>query len=123
MRFLYWAAFVASVFIIWFFLKLPGHATDLSGTYKDSPLHSWFDTLKSGKGMCCSFADGLTLTDVDWDIRDDGHYTVKLDDGWHLVPDEAVITEPNKYGQAVVWPYKDANGQWQIRCFIAGAGT
>ncbi len=111
-------------YLIWFFLALNiVHARD-DGRYANSQLRSWFDSLQSKKGMCCSFADGLTLKDVDWDIRDDGHYTVRLDDGWHIVPDDAVLTVPNKYGNAVVWPYKEtATGDWKIRCFIAGAGT
>ncbi len=109
--------------MIFLILVVPAHARD-DGRYANSPLKPWFDSLKSGKGMCCSFADGLTLKDIDWDIRDDGHYTVKLEDGWHLVPDDAVLTVPNKYGNAVVWPYKEyATSDWKIRCFIPGAGT
>jgi hypothetical protein len=34
-----------------------------------------------------------------------------------------LVTEPNKYGPAVVWPYMDANGATQIRCFLPGAGA
>jgi hypothetical protein len=30
-------------------------------------LNSWFDHLASGKGLCCSFADGMALSDVDWE--------------------------------------------------------
>jgi hypothetical protein len=92
------------------------------GRFAGSPLKSWFDGLKSGKGLCCSYADGVTIRNVDWDTKD-GHYRVRLDGRWIIVPDEAVITEPNKFGQAVVWPYVDADGKTQIRCFIAGAGT
>ena len=43
------------------------------GRYTNSPLKSWFDRLASGKGLCCSFADGLRVDDVDWDAED-GHY-------------------------------------------------
>jgi hypothetical protein len=93
------------------------------GRYKDSPLKSWFDGLKSQKGLCCSFADGKTVTDADWETRDN-HYIVKLDDGnWYDVPPEALITVPNKFGQAVVWPYTDSDNKVQIRCFLPGAGT
>lgn len=39
---------------------LPVFARDLDGRYKGSPLHDWFDHLASGKGLCCSFADGTS---------------------------------------------------------------
>ena len=34
-----------------------------------------------------------------------GHYRVRLNGEWIVVPDNAVVTEPNKFGPAVVWPY------------------
>jgi hypothetical protein len=37
------------------------------GRYANSPLKSWFDQLASGKGLCCSFADGFRVDNVDWD--------------------------------------------------------
>jgi hypothetical protein len=37
------------------------------GRFANSPLKPWFDRLASGKGLCCSFADGATVQDVDWD--------------------------------------------------------
>ena len=43
------------------------------GRYANDPLKDWFDHLASDKGMCCSFADGLSVSDVDWDMQD-GHY-------------------------------------------------
>jgi len=92
------------------------------GRFANSPLKPWFDQLKSGNGLCCSFADGLAVEDVDWDVRD-GHYRVRLAGQWVAVPDNAVVTEPNRYGRAVVWPYQDANGVTRIRCFMPGAGT
>ena len=42
---------------------------------------------------------------------------------WIVVPDAAVVTEPNRFGPAVVWPYNDRHGNTQIRCFMPGAGT
>ena len=53
----------------------------------------------------------------------DGHYRVRLYGEWIVVPDNAVVTEPNKFGPAVVWPYMGTDGQTQIRCFLPGAGT
>jgi hypothetical protein len=91
------------------------------GRYADNPLHSWFNGLASKKGLCCSFADGAKVEDVDWDVKD-GQYRVRVDGQWLVVPDAALIVEPNRFGAAVVWPVKDANGQTSIRCFIPGAG-
>jgi hypothetical protein len=59
------------------------------GRYANSPLKPWFDTLKSGKGLCCSNADGVTVSDPDWDSKD-GHYRVRLEANGFDVPDEAV---------------------------------
>jgi hypothetical protein len=56
------------------------HARD-AGHYAASPLKGWFDGLKSGKGLCCSDADGFAVSDPDWDSRD-GHYRVRLNDQW-----------------------------------------
>lgn len=93
------------------------------GQFTNSPLKTWFDQLASGKGLCCSFADGVSVQDVDWDTTKDGHYRVRLNGQWVIVPDAAVVTEPNKFGPAVVWPYQDMNGVTQIRCFLPGAGA
>ena len=92
------------------------------GRFSNSPLKPWFDGLASGKGLCCSFADGFSVQDVDWDAQG-GHYRVRIYGQWLVVPDDAVVTEPNRFGPAVVWPYNDRYGNTQIRCFIPGAGT
>jgi hypothetical protein len=92
------------------------------GRCANSPLKSWFDRLASGNGLCCSFADGFSVENVDWDTQD-GHYRVRLYGEWIVVPDNAVVTEPNKFGPAVVWPYMGTDGQTQIRCFLPGAGA
>jgi hypothetical protein len=97
-------------------------ARDNDGKYANSPLKSWFDQLASGKGLCCSFADGVSIQDVDWDTEN-GRYRVRLNGEWILVPESAVVMEPNRYGPAVVWPYMDTNGATQIRCFLPGAGA
>jgi hypothetical protein len=92
------------------------------GRFANSPLKPWFDQLASGKGLCCSFADGMSVQDVDWDVKD-GHYRVRLRGEWIVVPDSAVVTEPNRLGRTVVWPYQDATGATQIRCFMPGSGA
>jgi len=92
------------------------------GRFANSPLKPWFDRLASGRGLCCSFADGATVQDVDWDTQD-GHYRVRIYGQWIVVPDAAVVTEPNRFGPAVVWPFNDRYGNTHIRCFMPGAGT
>jgi hypothetical protein len=47
------------------------------GRYANSPLKFWFDRLASGNGLCCSFADGFSVDNVDWDAQG-GHYRVRL---------------------------------------------
>ena len=53
----------------------------------------------------------------------DGSYRVRLQGEWVVVPDEALVTEPNRFGPAVMWPYLDASGATQIRCFLPGTGV
>lgn len=97
----------------------------------DPAMHAWFDSLGSGKGLCCSFADGLALDDPDWGTESvagaDGQsqvvYWVTVEGHKIAVPAEAVVTAPNKFGRAVVWPYQDMNGHTQIRCFMPGGGA
>jgi hypothetical protein len=78
---------------------------DYDGRFASDPLKPWFEQLASGKGLCCDFADGFKLDDVDWDNGGpNGAYRVHLLDQWVVVEDNAVITAPNQYGPAVVWP-------------------
>src|SRR5690349_22464258 len=95
-------------------------ARDVDGRYANSPLKEWFDSLRSGKGPCCSDADGTALSDVDWEAKD-GHYRVRIEGQWWDVPDEAVISEPNRAGRTMVWPvYYGARNETirvDIRCF------
>jgi hypothetical protein len=91
------------------------------GRYMQSPLKPWFDSLKSGKGPCCSDADGFAVSDPDWESNG-GHYRVRVDNEWVDVPDDAVITEPNLVGRTMVWPVKRSLGI-SIRCFMPGSMT
>src|SRR5207245_1921189 len=99
----------------------PGGARDPDGRYANSPLKQWFDSLKSGKGPCCSDADGSAVSDVDWETKA-GHYRVRLEGEWLDVPDDAVITEPNRVGRTMVWPLRGYQGL-SIRCFMPGSMT
>lgn len=89
------------------------------GRYADAPLKPWFDSLRSHFGPCCSVADGIAIADPDWESHA-GHYRVRLDGEWVDVPDDAVITEPNRAGRTMVWPVKTAFGI-SIRCFMPGS--
>lgn len=103
--------------------SVPSHVSARdNGQFGDSPLKTWFDRLASGKGLCCSFADGVSVENVDWDTQN-GRYRVRIRGQWFVVPDAALVTEPNRFGPAVVWPYQDADGTTQIRCFLPGAGA
>jgi|HubBroStandDraft_1064217.scaffolds.fasta_scaffold23420_2 hypothetical protein len=116
------------------------HAHDSSGFWQRehdagrAPDAQWWNGLASGKGLCCSFADGERVEDVDWtivnfcvegpstdEVNCRGQYRVRLDGQWIEVPDQALVTERNVYGAAVVWPYTDSEGATQIRCFLPGA--
>ena len=99
----------------------PGVARDPDGRYANSPLKQWFDSLRSGKGPCCSDADGYALSDVDWESGN-GHYRVRIEGEWHDVPEDAVITEPNRAGRTMVWPIRGYQGL-SIRCFMPGSMT
>ncbi|HWZ38275.1 MAG TPA: hypothetical protein VNY08_08250 [Bradyrhizobium sp.] len=98
-------------------------ARDLDGRYaaQNPELHQWFEGLRSGKGPCCSDADGSAVSDVDWDTAG-GHYRVRIDGAWIDVPDEAVITEPNRIGRTMVWPIRGYLGI-SVRCFMPGSMT
>jgi hypothetical protein len=98
-------------------------ARDVDGRYaaQNPELHQWFEGLRSGKGPCCSDADGSAVSDVDWETAG-GHYRVRIDGEWVSVPDEAVITEPNRIGRAMVWPIRGYLGL-SIRCFMPGSMT
>jgi hypothetical protein len=98
-----------------------GDARDSDGRYANSPLKQWFDSLRSGKGPCCSDADGSAVSDVDWESKS-GHYRVRIDGEWYDVPDDAVITEPNRAGRTMVWPVRGYQGL-TIRCFMPGSMT
>ena len=100
-----------------------GYARDRGQFANATPeMRAWFNALKSGKGPCCSDADGSAIGDADWESGN-GHYRVRIDGEWVNVPDEAVITEPNRIGRTMVWPIRDGVGGLYIRCFMPGSMT
>ena len=129
--FLVTLAFVGLALLLWLASMTVGWTHD-DGRYANNPLHAWFDTLASGRGACCSNADGITIEDVDYDTncaKPDCHYRVRLLGQWYDVDDDALVTVPNKFGRAVVWPvFQDDEdghhvGVTYIRCFMHGAGA
>ena len=98
------------------------HARDRGQFANSNPeVKAWFDGLRSGKGPCCSDADGTAVSDVDWESSN-GHYRVRIEGEWVDVPEEAVITEPNRVGRTMVWPIRGYLGL-TIRCFMPGSMT
>ncbi len=80
-----------------------------NGRWRELPddVREWLRSQKipGGKGAghpCCDAADG---EEVQEDIRE-GRYWIKGGAAfadWTIVPEQAVINGPNKYGQPVVW--------------------
>jgi hypothetical protein len=118
---------------VFFFSKAHAHDHEHPG------LNDWFLNLKSGKGPCCDGDEAVHLRDIEWETqeKEHSHYRVKIPvtgeayawlrknpDGkvntmWIDVPDDAVITEPNIAGVALVWPVYGYLGA-DIRCFLPG---
>ena len=72
---------------------------DPTGKWANDPLQPWFQSLQSKNGMyCCARADGHPLDESEWDIKDN-HYRVFVEGEWAVVPDDAVISGPNKFGK------------------------
>ena len=108
---------IVALFVIGFILAA---GAAFARGHENSPLHSWFENLANKQGgMCCSYADGFSIRDVDWDTQA-GHYRVRIKGIWYFVPDKALVSVPNRLGPAVVWPYVE-DGVTKIRCFMPGA--
>jgi hypothetical protein len=76
---------------------------DPTGKWAGDPLQPWFESLRNKLGLyCCAEADGHPLDDGEWDITDN-KYRVFLQGEWTVVPDDAVLSGPNKFGKAIVW--------------------
>src|SRR5574337_48344 len=97
-------------------------------TSAGAPGKAWWNSLHaSGSNVpCCDIADGLKVEDVDWDTinlasadKPDVRYRVRLNGQWIVVRPEAVVTVPNRFGPAVVWPYTIGD-KTLVRCFMPG---
>lgn len=88
-------------------------------------IKSWIRALKNqDKVGCCDVADGYPA-DVEWDTKNSS-YRVRIEGEWYVVPPEAVLTEPNRLGYAMVWFFwsyeEGVRKAPRIRCFLPGAG-
>ena len=79
----------------------------------------WADCITNMAGF--NLRQAQPAADPDWESQG-GHYRVHLENNWIDVPDDAVITEPNRAGRTMLWPMRDDN-QISIRCFIPGSMT
>ena len=91
------------------------------GRYANSPLKQWFESLESEFGQCCTNADGYIVSDPDWE-SDRGKYRVRIDGEWVVVPDGALIRQPNLAGPTIVWKHY-LDGHPRVRCFMPGSMT
>ncbi len=128
--------------VLAFVLTLTGPA--MAHDSRHPELNEWMSHLQAKKhGLCCDFSEVTRIEDPDWTTDpsyveggckqtiqgeregDGGHYCVRLNGIWWLVPTGAEVDDPNKAGMALVWPvYVGAPGHEQliaIRCFMAGA--
>jgi hypothetical protein len=88
------------------------------GRYANSSLKQWFESLKSQFGQCCTNADGYIVSDPDWE-SDRGHYRVRMDGEWVLVPDGAVITQPNRARSSPPRKFSNPAGRAGVRKLLA----
>jgi hypothetical protein len=127
-------------FLIGFILALAlgltfGHAHWKPEYAQLSPkMQMWFQGLRAPGNQvvpCCDLADGKAPEDqdVEYDTQGD-HYRVRIRGKWYVVPDDAVIKQPNLYGRTVVWYYfynkNEVEGEEPtviIRCFMPGGGV
>lgn len=86
-------------------------------------LDGWYHDLHAQNGAwCCEGKEATHLADTDWESKD-GHYRVRIDGNWIDVPDGAVITQPNRDGRTLVWPFYINGERAGVRCFLPGSMT
>jgi hypothetical protein len=113
-------------------LSLPAPARSHDRAHPE--LDSWFRSLQgTSTGPCCDGSEATHVEAPDWELREDAdaagpaphaHYWVRLQGSWLQVPHEAEVSERNRLGYALVWPYtvRDASGAHiKIRCFLPGS--
>ena len=100
--------FAAGAAMLCYMAISPAEAHDAS----HPELDGWYKKLESGKGPCCDGSDSAHVEPSDWETqnRPRSHYKVRLDGVWADVPDEAVVTGPNRDGRTLVWYYDSWTG-------------
>jgi hypothetical protein len=100
---------------------------DPTGKWAGNPLQPWFETLRNKAGLYyCLKADGHPLDESQWDIKDN-NYRVFLKGAWTVVPNDTVVSGPNRLGKAIVWLQHPGELAWggdtttPILCFIPGS--
>jgi len=118
--------FAAGAAILCYMVISPAEAHDAS----HPELDGWYEKLESGKGPCCDGSDSAHVEPSDWETQNKprSHYKVRLDGVWADVPDEAVVTGPNRDGRTLVWYYDSWTGHGGIpvkiiKCFMPGTMT
>lgn len=112
-------AILAAILVISLIMTLSALGRD-NGQYANvlPEVRDWANALKNKRGYnCCSTADGLPA-EIQYDTLG-GRYRVFLEGAWHDVPDEALLTGPNRAGYPMVWTWRE-KGMLKIRCFIPG---
>jgi hypothetical protein len=92
------------------------------GAKEDPPeIRRWIEGLTDKQGRsCCASADGYRPSEVEYDTEHN-HYTALVNGRWIDIPNEAVLTVPNKKGIALLWYYMSGNTV-VVRCFLPGSG-
>ena len=108
--------------VVWTILLALSVAPAFAHDHARPALDGWYQSLTSGKGPCCDGpgVDAMHLSDVDWESKD-GRYRVRIEGLWIDVPEEAVVSGPNRDGRTLVWPMKYLDGSIHVRCFMPGA--
>lgn len=117
------------------------NSVSLAHDHNRPDLAQWFMGLKSKISACCDGSEAVHLSDVDWETQDKptSHYKVRIPIDfeqyeksltgqevptvWVDVPDEALVNEPNKDGQTLVWPMYLQWNVPRVRCFMPGPET
>jgi hypothetical protein len=82
-------------------------------------IKAWIESLTDNHHiLCCAVADGM-VPDA-WEMQKN-HYRVKIYGMWLVVPDTAVVRQPNRLGHAMVWIDAPDDGPLGVRCFLPGA--
>lgn len=101
------------VCVLWLLATWPARAHD----HNHPEMNDWLKSLHSKGGAWCCNGDDTDPIDA-WETKGNG-YRVKFRGEWFDVPEGALITEPNKDGDAKLWMNKGYSGVG-VRCFLPG---